>query len=35
MVFIDILVEGSAEGDVGPDTGNPFIDATFNLKATR
>jgi hypothetical protein len=34
VIFIDILVEGGAEGDVTPDAGNPFIDAAFNLKET-
>lgn len=34
MIFIDVLVESDAEGDVGPDAGNPFINTTFNLKAT-
>jgi hypothetical protein len=32
VIFIDVLVEGGAEGDVGPDAGDPFVDATFNLK---
>ena len=34
MIFIHMLVEGGAKGNVGPDAGNPFVDATFNLKVT-
>jgi len=33
VIFIDILVKGGAKGDVTPDAGNPFVDATFDLKA--
>ena len=33
MIFVYILVEGSAEWDVSLDAGNPFVDAAFDLKA--
>ena len=34
VIFIHIFVERGAEGDVTPDAGNPFINTTFDLKAT-
>jgi hypothetical protein len=33
MVFIYVLVESGAERYVGPYTGDPLVDAAFNLKA--
>ena len=34
VIFIHIFVQGTAKGDIGPDAGNPLVDATFNLQAT-
>jgi hypothetical protein len=34
VIFIDILVEGGTKGNVAPDARDPFVDATFDLKAT-
>jgi hypothetical protein len=32
VVFIYVFVEGCAKWDVHPDSGNPFVDAAFDLK---
>ena len=32
VIFVDIFVEGGAKRNVASDTGNPFVNATFNLQ---
>ena len=32
VIFVDIFVEGGAKRDVASNAGNPFVDATFNLR---